>query len=148
MMKQKVLEYYKQLVQDRIDVYQDLIESLATDAQNDAKSSAGDKHETALSMMQLEQEKLTYKLLESITHLKTLATIDGLKKHTVIGVGSLVKVNDLTLLISVALPKINLDNQTVFAVSPDSPLARQLMGKSLAYQFELNGKEYLVKAVE
>lgn len=147
-MKQKVVAYYKQLVQDRIDVYQDLIESLTADAQNDAKSSAGDKHETALSMMQLEQEKLNYKLLEAITHLKALAAIDSQKKHTVIGIGSLVKVNDLTLLISVALPKINIDNQTVFAVSPNSPLVQQLMGKSVAHQFELNGKDYKVHSVE
>ena len=65
-MKQKILEYYKQLVQDRIDVYKDMIESLSSDAQNDAKSSAGDKHETALSMMHLEQEKLNFKERSSI----------------------------------------------------------------------------------
>ena len=63
-MKQEVLHYYKQLVQDRIDVFQDMISGLTVDAQNDAKGSAGDKHETALSMMHLEQEKLNHKLKE------------------------------------------------------------------------------------
>jgi hypothetical protein len=35
---------------------------LTEDSKNDAKGSAGDKHETALSMMHIEQEKLNYKL--------------------------------------------------------------------------------------
>jgi hypothetical protein len=38
---------------------------LTEDSKNDAKGSAGDKHETALSMMMhIEQEKLNYKLRE------------------------------------------------------------------------------------
>ena len=53
--KQKILQHHLVLLQDKIDVYRDMIFGLADDAQNDAKSSAGDKHETALSMMHLEQ---------------------------------------------------------------------------------------------
>ena len=64
--KQKIKQQHLQLLQDKIDVYQDMISGLSDDAQNDAKGSAGDKHETALSMMHLEQEKLTNKLKEAI----------------------------------------------------------------------------------
>jgi hypothetical protein len=49
--KQKIYQYYLQLVQDRIDVFRDMIAALTEDSKNDAKGSAGDKHETALSMM-------------------------------------------------------------------------------------------------
>jgi hypothetical protein len=38
-----------------------MIAALTEDSKNDAKGSAGD-HETALSMMHIEQEKLNYKL--------------------------------------------------------------------------------------
>jgi hypothetical protein len=54
--KKKIYQYY-QLVQDRIDIFRDMIAAFE-DSKNDAKGSAGDKHETALSMMHLEQEKL------------------------------------------------------------------------------------------
>ncbi len=54
------------MVQDRIDVFKDMISGLTEDSKNDAKGSAGDKHETALSMMHIEQEKLTNKLKEAI----------------------------------------------------------------------------------
>jgi hypothetical protein len=63
--KQKIYQYYLQLVQDRIDVFRWLPRSRRT--LNDAKGSAGDKHETALSMMHIEQEKLNYKLREVVT---------------------------------------------------------------------------------
>lgn len=57
----------KQLVLDtlnnQIEAIQNQILSLSEDAQNDAKSSAGDKHETGLAMMHLEQEKLNAKLI-------------------------------------------------------------------------------------
>ncbi len=53
-----------------------MISDLAQDAQNDAKGSAGDKHETALSMMHLEQEKLNQKLAEIIGQKNSVDKID------------------------------------------------------------------------
>ena len=40
-MKKLVLERYHQILQDRIDVFRDMISGLTEDAQNDAKGSAG-----------------------------------------------------------------------------------------------------------
>jgi len=147
-MKQQVLNRYKELVQDRIDVFQDMISGLAIDAQNDAKGSAGDKHETALSMMHLEQEKLNYKLKEILEQKKILNAIDDTITHKVIALGSLVTVNGMTLFISTALPKISIDNKVIFAVSPQSPLGNQLMGNKVGHTFELQGKNYTIEFVE
>ena len=63
-LKNDILYRYYQLLQDKEDVFRDMILGLTEDAQNDAKGSAGDKHETALSMMHIEQEKLNHKLKE------------------------------------------------------------------------------------
>jgi hypothetical protein len=41
--KQKIHSQYLQLVQDKIDVFQDMIAALTEDSKNDAKGSAGDK---------------------------------------------------------------------------------------------------------
>ena len=75
-LKQKVHHYYLQQVQDKIDVFRDMIVALTEDAKNDAKGSAGDKHETALSMMHIEQEKLNHKLKEVIDQKAILDKID------------------------------------------------------------------------
>jgi transcription elongation GreA/GreB family factor len=146
--KQQILNRYKQLLQDRIDVFQDMISGLTEDAQNDAKGSAGDKHETALSMMHIEQEKLNYKLKEILEQQKIVNTIDETITHKVIALGSLVTVNEMMLFISTALPKINLNDKTIFAVSPQSPLGSKLMGKEVGFEFELQGKNYKIAFVE
>jgi transcription elongation GreA/GreB family factor len=127
--KQKIKEHHLVLLQDKIDVYQDMISGLSEDAQNDAKGSAGDKHETALSMMHLEQEKLTNKLKETIVLKEILEKIDVSKTTTTIFLGSYVTVNSIQLFISAALPKINIEGVTVLSISPQSPLGSQLMGK-------------------
>jgi transcription elongation GreA/GreB family factor len=125
-----------------------MISGLTIDAQNDAKGSAGDKHETALSMMHIEQEKLNYKLKEVLEQKKILNTIDETITHKVIALGSLVTVNEMMLFISTALPKINLNDKTIFAVSPQSPLGSKLMGKEVGFEFELQGKNYKIAFVE
>ena len=63
-LKQKIHQHYLQEVQDKIEVFRDMIVALTEESRNDAKSSAGDKHETALTMMHLEQEKLNKKVSE------------------------------------------------------------------------------------
>ena len=146
-MKQKIHQQYLQLVQDKIDVFQDMISSLTEDSKNDAKGSAGDKHETALSMMHIEQEKLTHKLKESIQQKSILDKIDTSQIHNKVAVGSLVKTNNLTVYISVALPKITFDAQNIFAISPQSPLGIQLMGKQIGFQFDMNGTKYLIEKI-
>jgi len=145
--KQEILNRYKELVQDRIDVFQDMISGLTVDAQNDAKGSAGDKHETALSMMHLEQEKLNHKLKEILEQKIVLDKIDASNVHQKVALGSVVQANGMTLFISTAFPKIILDNKTIFALSPQSPLGSQLMGNQVGYEFDMNGKRYTIESV-
>lgn len=146
-MKHQILHRYKELVQDRIDVFQDMISGLTIDAQNDAKGSAGDKHETALSMMHLEQEKLNYKLKEVLEQKIILDEIDSSQVHKKIALGSLVQANGMTLFISIALPKITIDNKTIFALSPQSPLGSKLIGNKVGFTFDMNEKEYTIESV-
>lgn len=145
--KQKVITYYIQQVQDKIDVFRDMISALTDDAANDAKGSAGDKHETALSMMHLEQEKLNYKLREVLEQKTILDKIDADAKNTKIGVGSLVKANGIYLFVSCALPKISIDNVNVIALSPQSPLGANLMGNTIGHTFEIGGTKYTVQEI-
>ena len=62
--------------------------------------------------------------------------------------GSLVKANGLLFFLSTALPKITIDNKTIFAVSPQSPLGIQIMSKEVGSDFVVNGKKYLVEVIE
>jgi hypothetical protein len=146
--KQKIQQHYVQLVQDRIDVFKDMIAALTEDSKNDAKGSAGDKHETALSMMHIEQEKLNRKLREVLDQKNVLDKIDSTKIAETIIVGSLVKANGIYLYLSLALPKIAVDGINVIALSPQSPLGNKLMGNEVGFTFEINGTKYLIESIE
>lgn len=146
--KQKIYQQYLQLVQDRIDVFKDMIEALTEDSKNDAKGSAGDKHETALSMMHIEQEKLTTKLKEVLAQKAVLDKMNPEIASEIISLGSLVKANGIYLYLSLALPKINIDGINVIALSPQSPLGSHLMGNKVGFTFEINGTKYLIENIE
>ncbi|MFV8343333.1 hypothetical protein [Flavobacterium sp. XS2P39] len=146
-LKQKIHTHYLQLVQDRIDVFKDMIVALTEDSKNDAKGSAGDKHETALSMMHIEQEKLNTKLREVLTQKAVLDKIDAATIAETIIVGSLVKANGIYLYLSVALPKINIEGINIIALSPQSPLGNKLMGNTIGFAFEINTTRYLIEEI-
>ncbi len=145
--KQKIHQYFTQQVQDKIDVFRDMISALTEDSKNDAKGSAGDKHETALSMMHLEQEKLNYKLKEVLDQKAILDKIDASLTHTNIGLGSLVQANGIYLYLSLALPKITIDQVNIIALSPQSPLGEKLMGNKVGFEFEINATKYHIDSI-
>jgi transcription elongation GreA/GreB family factor len=146
--KQKIKSHYQNLLSEKINELRFMISDLAQDAQNDAKGSAGDKHETALSMMHLEQEKLNQKLAEIIAQKNVVDKIDTDAIHCKVALGSLVQTNEMLFYISAALPKIQLENKTIIAVSPQSPLGSKLMGKSLADEVVINTNRFQIKAIE
>ena len=147
-LKQKIHFQFSQIIQDKIDVFQDMIAGLAEDSKNDAKGSAGDKHETALSMMHIEQEKLTNKLKEALDQKAILDKIDSTSVHKKVALGSLVVTSKLIVYISTALPKIAIEGQNVFGISPQSPLGMQLMGNEVGHVFHLNSVEYSIVTVD
>jgi transcription elongation GreA/GreB family factor len=146
-LKEKILNYYKQQLQDKEDVFRDMISNLTEDSKNDAKGSAGDKHETALSMMHIEQEKLNQKLKEILDQKVVLNKIDVTQTHNKIALGSLVQANGMLLFISAALPKITVDDKTIIAVSPQSPLGSKLMGNEVGFEFKINTSKYTIEKI-
>lgn len=147
MIKNKILQQHQLLLQDKIDVFRDMISDLTQDAQNDAKGSAGDKHETALSMMHLEQEKLNHKLQEILQQKAILDKIDPATIHSKIAIGSVVQANEMWLFICAALPKITIEDNTIISVSPQSPLGSKLMGQEVGFEFEIVTTKYCIQSV-
>ena len=146
-LKQKIHQHYSLQVQDKIDIFRDMISALTEDSKNDAKGSAGDKHETALSMMHLEQEKLNYKLKEVLDQKAILDKIDSSLSNNSIVLGSLVQANGIYLYISLALPKITIDQLNIIALSPQSPLGEKLMMKKAGFELEVNGTKYHIDSI-
>jgi transcription elongation GreA/GreB family factor len=138
--KEKLHQHCQALLQNRLLAMQAQISDLSEDAKNDAKGSAGDKHETALAMMHREQEKLSAKLSEILAQQAVLKSINPSQVYTKIKLGSLVHCLGGWFYISVALAKMVLDGEVFYAISPQSPLGQALLGKRMGDDFVLNGK--------
>ena len=63
-LKESIHQVLRIQLKFRIDEIQNILEDLHLSGSRDAKSSAGDKHETGVAMAQLEQEKLRYQIYE------------------------------------------------------------------------------------
>lgn len=130
-MKQQIIQHYNQYLNDRINSLREMIVDLTEDSLNDAKGSAGDKHETGLAMMHLEQEKLNRKLLEVLDTQNKFLKIDYSIVSNQVIMGSLIEANGTCYLMAVALPKIEIEGKPIFGMSPQSPLGELFMGKKV-----------------
>ena len=74
--------------------------------------------------------------------------IDANSKHNKVTLGSLVQANEMWFYISGAMPKIQLDDKTIIAVSSESPLGSQLLGKSEGDTIQINTNKFLIKHIE
>lgn len=145
--KKELIVLQKQYIQDQIDAFKDRISALSEEAQNDAKSSAGDKHETGLSMMHLEQEKLNLKLSQLLQQQQALQQLPEPQQFDTIQKGHLVLVNDLWLFLSEALPKISVEPHVVFFVSIASPLGKALIGQKIKNEIIVQEKKYTIHSI-
>lgn len=146
-LKQEATKMFLQQLDEKIDGYNFAIDQLSESVLNETKSTAGDKHETALSMLQLEQSQLAKHLYEAVDNKTVFLQIDFDNKSDSVKSGSLVKTNRGYFLISIALPKIIIEGKTIISISPQSPLAIALLGHSVKDEIMLNGMQHTIEEI-
>lgn len=113
--------------------------SFAAVASEDTKSSAGDKHETAVSMAQLEQEKLTHQINQLLVLQQQFQRIQTDTNHTKVQLGSLLLTDKGYFYVSIGLGKVEEGSKSFFALGMDAPLVRLLVGKQVGESVLFNG---------
>ena len=145
--KEKLYQACFDFASQRIKALNDAQKELSEDAGSEAKSSAGDKHETGRAMMQLEQEKNADQLSKASELLKAMEKIDPSVVSDKVALGTLVITNRGQFYIAISAGKISIDGKDYFAVSPQAPIAVKLIGLKTKQSFQFNGVEYLVEEV-
>lgn len=143
--KQKVYEAFDQSLADKIAGLQSQLNDLKESAANETKSTAGDKYETALAMLQMEQDNLRRQLQEMMELQSQLRSAGREASSAEIKRGSLIKTNKGWLLLSVAAGKIMVDSTGITSLSPSSPLGKLLMGKSAGDTVLMNTVDYKIQ---
>jgi hypothetical protein len=145
--KETIYHTFLEKLNQQIDSFQFQLDELSESVLNETKSTAGDKHETALSMLQLEQSQVAKHLYDAIDSKTIYAQIEYQEAHKIICSGSLVKTSKGYFFISVALPKIVVDGKTIIAISTKSPLGEKLMGKKIKDTIDVNGITHLIEEI-
>ena len=146
-LKQKIYNHYQQLINDKVKSLQNILADLKESGTNETKSTAGDKHETALAMLQIEQANVRSQLKEVLEQKSTLEKINPALSPASIVNGSLIKTNRGYLFMSVALGKAVVDGTTVIALSQQSPLGKLLMGLKEGGSTVINSNSYVIESI-
>lgn len=139
-LKERIQLQYKQLQEDASGLQESL--------ESEGKSTAGDKHNTARAMIHLEQEKLGAQIGQLQQQMSALKQIETISLGEKIGFGNLVITKKHLFLLGLSLGKIPFGDYTVFCLSLESPIGRQLQGKKAGEKLLFMKEELEIIAVK
>lgn len=145
--KQELYRLCVAYVADRKTLLEQAIADAREAANNDTKSSAGDKYETGREMMQQEIDMNQTRLNELGTMSLILERIDLANVSQVVIPGSIVHTNNGNYFIAISAGQLKFDNTSYYAISSASPIGSKMMGQKVGSTFSLNGESYTVKAI-
>lgn len=145
--KLKLHQQAIEMANKRVDELKVVLVDVQDAANNETKSTAGDKHETAKAMAQLETEKLSIQLNEAIKIIQTLSQINPILRFNKANLGSLVFTNKGNFYLSVSLGKLLLDNEAYILISTSSPIGKLLQTTKEKENFSFNGIEYVIEKI-
>lgn len=146
--KSLLYEFCVEFVEKRIATIQKAIAEAQIAANEETKSSVGDKYETGRAMAQIDKELNIRQLLEAEKLKSDLMKINLKAKPNSVQLGSLIKTNEINYFIAISAGKIVIDGINYFAVSPVSPIGAKLLNKSVGDTFEFNGKILIINEIE
>ena len=136
--KQELKEKCISVIRERISVIKNLMANAQAAANNETKSSAGDKYETSRAMGQLEKDMFASQLNQTMLELSAASSIDCSKVYNDIRPGCLVNCGDKKYFMIAGLNKLTLNGEVIMPVSPLAPLSKTLMGKKAGDKIEFN----------
>lgn len=138
-LKQAIFEHCRKLVDQKLLLLNTAYVESRAALESEAKSTAGDKHETGRAMIQLEQEKMSRQYSETEKLKNVLLRVPFDKAFDRVQSGALVQLNGTLYFIAIGLGKITVREQTVFVMAPASPLAQLMLGKMENEEIHFNG---------
>jgi transcription elongation GreA/GreB family factor len=146
-LKQELLTRCHIFIEERIDSAKDAIEMAQQSANEETKSSAGDKYETGRAMAQLEIEKNRTQLTEAMKQKQVLDQLPPETDTTMVRLGSVVLTSSGNYFIAIPAGKMEVDGITYYAVSSASPIGTMLMGLKKGASINFNKKEIVIEKI-
>jgi hypothetical protein len=136
-LKRKLYDHCVKFIDKRIDTAREAIRIAQESANDETKSSAGDKYETGRAMMQLEIEKNMMQLQEALKQKEILESIDLDRAAATIQLGSLAVTDDELFFIAISLGLQVIDKNRYAIISPSTPIGKNSMDVRLVRRLRL-----------
>lgn len=148
MIKSEIHSYCLAHVDNQLDALLKSLRETQEAANNESKSSAGDKHETARAMAQLEIDRMAKQIEQVQLQKSSLQKLSTEHKHLKVGLGSYIESESHNFYVSVGLGEIRNAHCRFYAIAPEAPLAQQLLNKVEGDQFLMAGKRLSILKLE
>lgn len=142
--KTELYNYCLSTIETKLNTINSVFDSAQSAANNETKSTAGDKHDTARAMAHLESEKNAKQLVEINKLKRVLPYLKEFKISDKAGLGSLVITNSGNYYLSISLGKITLNSINYLLISPVTPIGKLLVGLSVGDVVSFNSKSIKV----
>jgi len=146
--KEHLLLSCDQQIMKKYTIIQDKIKGIVASLDDATKSSAGDKHETARAMLQLDREQAGERLVEIEKTLEVLHKINLTKTATHAHLGSLVTTNKGNFFLSISLGVLTYQKTSYYCIGLQTPIGKLLFGKQVGDGFSFRETTYQIKAIE
>ncbi|NAS31006.1 3-oxoacyl-ACP synthase [Flavobacteriaceae bacterium R38] len=146
-LKEALLEQCQLFVDERLKKLQKTIHDIQESLLSETKSSAGDKHETGRAMLQLEREKTGKQLAEVQKLNEMLNKIDLTITGEHIRLGSIVYTSQANYFIAISTGLLSVSNEQFFAIAPNTPIGKLLLGKKVNDDIFFNGKQIKITSI-
>ncbi|HWV65672.1 hypothetical protein [Chitinophaga sp.] len=145
--KNRLKQAALQLISERIAMAKSAGDNAQEAANNEDKSSAGDKYETGRAMGHLEKDMYARQQAENVKELARLQEVKTDRIYTTAQTGALVHCAEQSFFIAAGLGRQLIEEQTIFFLSPYTPLAKLLLQRKAGDRFLFNKKEIPILAV-
>ncbi len=147
-MKPAILAYIKNHLDQRLQASWDAMQAAQESANNESKSSAGDKYETARAMGQLDRDMHARMHEQARQERLIVERIDENFSLTKGAWGALVNTSMGSFFIAVSIGQAQIEGKSMMIISPQSPIGELLMGKEASDKFNFRGKEVVILTIE
>lgn len=145
--KAQIIEHIKGQIAEKIAIAKHAMEEAQRSANEETKSSAGDKYETGRAMAQNERDKYAGQLALLKIEMNQLETIDFDRQFDLVLKGALIETEIGFILLAVSIGQVQIQDKNVMVVSNNSPIGKAIWMKKLGEKAEFMGKTISILAI-
>lgn len=142
--KTKLKQHCIAVIEQRVANSQHAMQGAQDAANEEEKSSAGDKYETARAMSHLQKDMHAKQLEANRQDLAAVAAINCEILYDAVHPGSVVICEDASFFIAAGLGKISFEGKELYLLSPQAPVAALLFNKKKGDSILFNNRTFLI----